>query len=270
MQLESVLSEPLKYQNVVYLQAGAQQTVFPSDIVMTRILEMVPLSAFTSYFRANNMTTIQLEFQTWKSTTANSTIPIGFKPFDKLCYIVFLYNYEQIVAKKADEGDPKPTGESLLQKIVKKYFERSILGVSNMQQAMEKELADDCDMPLEVWMRNKKFSTIGIVDISDVDPALTVPNVLSQLQLFGVRYDPEVMSYGIPGMSDMAVISLILSSVASSVTKTQLDLINKAFKVSIMDRISFNPAVNEIVQQFKMSYVSNQANVKTGIFPATQ
>lgn len=270
MQLERVLSDPIKSQHVVYLQSGAQQTVFPSDMVMTRILEMVPLSAFTSYLLAHNMTTIQLEFNTWRAASANASIPIGIKPFNKLCYIVFLYNYERIVAKKSDESDAESTSVSLLQRIVQKYFERSIMGVSNMQQALEKELADDCEVALDVWLRNKKFSTIGIVDISEVDPSLTVPNVLSQLQLFGVRYDPEVMSYGIPGMSDMAVISLLLSSVATSVTKTQLDLINKTFKVSIMERVKFNPLVNEIVQQFKLSYVSNQANVKTGIYSATQ
>lgn len=270
-ELEKVLSEPLKYQHVVYIQAGSQTTIFPSDVIMTRVLELVPLSAFTSYFRANNMTTIQLEFETWKAASANAAIPMGsVKSFNKLCYVVFLYNYEQIVTKRSSDTEPTEIGKSLLQRIVTKYFDRTILGVSNVQDALENELAADCDVDIVAWKRSKKFSMIGIVDMSDVDPELTVTNVLSQLQLFGVRYDPEVMSYGISGMSDMAVISLILSSVATNVTKTQLELINTSFHVNITERIHFNPVVNNIVQQFRMAYVSNQTNVKVGITPTTQ
>lgn len=270
LELEKVLAGSLKFQHVVFAQSGANETVFPSDMVMTRTLEQVPLSAFTSYFLAHNMSTIQMEFNTWKATDANAAIPMGIKAFNKLCYIVFLYNYERIVVRERVEEGAADTTKSLLQRIVSKYLDQTIIGVANMQQAVEKELADDCDVSLEVWLRNKKFSQIGIVDMTDVNPDLTVANVLSQLQMFGVRYDREVLSHGIPGMSDMAVISLILSSVATSVTTVQLDLINKTFGVDITKRISFNPVVNELVQQFKLSYVSNQANKRVGIFPATQ
>lgn len=267
-ELERVLENPLKYQHVVAKNFQATNVVMPSDMVLTRILETVPLSAFATYLVNNSMLTIQQEFELWRSSAVNAELPLGHKALNKVCYIVFLYNYERIVTPN-DVAPAAQHVQSLLQRMLSAYFSSTILVVANQQQALASELADDCGVPLEMWLRNRKFSEIGVVKMTDVDPDLTVANVLSQLQLFGVRHDPEVLSYGVAGMGDQAVISLILSSVANSVTVTQRNLINQAFNVDLSDRIHFNPVVNEIVQQFKLAYVSNTTNVRLGILPAS-
>lgn len=235
---------------------------FPKDEVLVRLLELIPLSAVNTFLTQHHYEHVDRLFQEWHEHGFNKALPLGDRASNKICYFVFFYTYERL-----QDGGEESKGKSLLQQIVEQYLEVGWTEVLYQRGNIEQELADDVGLDINVWEQGLKFGRYGLVDMRGVSDRLTAEQALAVMKTVGVEVDREILAMGQQGLSEMALVSLALSSAAPSMTTAQRTMLETLLNVDLTRVTRFNPVVHSLVQRYKLAYLSNYQNMQIGRLP---
>ena len=251
-------------------QYQAKVAMLPPDRVLVKLIETVPLSAVTNYLATHQYTGMQVVFDEWRNHGTNKALPMSEPAYNKITYFVFLWNYQRFAVRQAEEGEgrPKTKNLSLLHRIVSSYQSHAPIDQLFNRGVIEAELASDVGVPIDEWDKGLKFSRYGLVNMTRVNPNLTLDEALAVLAQLGVQYDREIASYSQRGLSDLAVLSIVLAAATPTLTQPQHQLVETFFGVTLSDVVRINTLVHGLVQQYKMAYLSNYNNIQIGRVPA--